>query len=66
MYIRFEQFNCYDHVQRMNEERLPQNTLKWCPLGKIKGRPQNSWIQEVTTRMRAKGINSMEWTDREK
>jgi hypothetical protein len=28
--------------------------------------PQNSWIQEVTIGMRKKGINNMEWIDREK
>ena len=27
-------------------------------------RPQNSWMLEVTTGMREKGINNMEWIDR--
>jgi hypothetical protein len=30
-----------------------------------KGKSRNSWIQEVTTGMREKGINNMEWIDRE-
>ena len=29
------------------------------------GKPRNSWKQEVTTGMREKGINGMEWIDRE-
>ena len=41
----------------MNEERLPQEDLKWCPPGRRrKGRPRNSWMQEVTTGVREKGI----------
>ena len=31
-----------------------------------KGRPQNSWMQEVTTGMREMGINNMKWIDKEK
>ena len=27
-YIRYKQLNLYDHVQRMNEERLPQKYLE--------------------------------------
>ena len=39
---------------------LPQNILEWCPSGRRrKGKTQNSWMQEVTTGMREKGINSM-------
>ena len=42
----------------MNEQGL-------CPLRrKRKGKPQNSWMQELTG-MREKEINSKEWIDRE-
>ena len=41
----------------MNEERLPRKSLEWCPPGRSrKGRPRNSWMQEVTTGMREEGI----------
>ena len=30
-----------------------------------KGRPRNSWMQKVTTGMRQRGINNLEWADRE-
>ena len=53
-------------MRRMKEERLPQNILGWCPPGRRgKGRPQNSEMQEVTSGTRERGINNMEWIDRE-
>ena len=37
-----------DHVQRMDQERLPRIILKWCPPGRRgKGRPRNSKMQEI-------------------
>ena len=58
--------NQYGHVQRMNEERLPRIILWFRPgrRRRRKGRPRNSWKQEVTV-MREKGTNNMEWIDRE-
>ena len=65
-YIRYKQLNWYDHVQGMDEERLPRKILELCRSGRIrKGRARNSWMQEVITGMREKGINNMEWVDRE-
>ena len=51
----------------MNEKILPRQILEWCPPGrrKIKGRSRNSWMQEVTTGMREKGTNNIEFVDRE-
>ena len=51
----------------MNEERLALKKLKWCQPGRRrrKERPQISCMQKVTTGMREKGINSMEWIDKE-
>ena len=41
--------------------------LEFCPFRRRrKGRSQNSWILEVTTRMREKGIDNMKWTDKKK
>ena len=37
----------------------------WKKKKERKGRPRNSWIQEVTTAMREKGINNKEWFERE-
>ena len=50
----------------MNEGRLPRKIFEWCPPGRRrKGRPQNSWMLEITTGMGQKEINNMEWVDRE-
>ena len=39
-------------MQRMGQGRLPRRILELCPPGRRrKGRPRNSWMQEVTTRM---------------
>jgi hypothetical protein len=48
------------HMQRMDEERLPRKNLERCPPGRRKVRPRSSWMQEVTTGMREKGIKNME------
>ena len=41
--------------------------MEWCPSGRRrrKGRPRNSWMQEITTGMREKGINNIKGIDRE-
>ena len=60
-YIRYKQLNWYVHVQRMDEERLPRKILECYPPGRPKrGRPRNSWMQEVTTVMRERGIGKLE------
>ena len=65
-YIRYKQLNWYDHVHRMDQERLPRRILEWCPPGRRrKGSPRNSWMQEVTTGIRERGIGDLEWVDRE-
>ena len=53
-------------IYNLNEESLPRKMLDWCPPGRRrKGRPRHSWMQEVTSGMREKGINNMKWVDRE-
>ena len=45
----------------MNDDRLPQTILEWCPPGsRRKERPRNSLMLEPTTGMREKEINNME------
>ena len=65
-YIRYKQLNWYGHVQRIDQERLPRRILVWWPPGRRrKGRPRNSWMREVKTGMRERGIGDLEWVDRE-
>ena len=56
-------------MQRTAEGRIPLKIMECCPTGRIrrrrKERPGNSWMQEVTTGMRGKGIDNLEWVDRE-
>jgi hypothetical protein len=47
----------------MNKERLTKRIFEWYQ--QQKERSRNSWKQEVTTGMRAKKINNMEWINRE-
>ena len=49
----------------MDQERVPRKNLEKCPTGRRKGRPRNSWMQEITTGMRERGIGDLEWLDRE-
>ena len=64
-YIRYKQLNWYGRMQRMDQERLPRRILEWCTPGRRRrGRIRNSWMQEVTTRMRERGIGDLEWVDR--
>ena len=58
-YIKYKQLNWYGYV-------LPRRILEWCPPGRQrKEKPRNSWMQEVTTGMRERGICDLEWVDRE-
>ena len=55
-YLRYKLLNWCVHVQRMDQEKLPRRILEWCPPGRRrKGRPRNSWMQEVTSGMRESG-----------
>ena len=50
----------------MDEERFLQKMLESCPHGKRrKGRTRNSWMEEVTAAVRERGINNLEWVERE-
>ena len=46
---------------KMDEQRFTPN-FGMVSVWKTKGRPRNSWMQEV---MREKGINNIGWIDRE-
>ena len=43
-YKRYKWLNWYGHMQRMDEKRLPQKMLDWCPPGRRrrKGGPRHS------------------------
>ena len=49
----------------MNEERLSQRIWEWRQVIIRKGTRRNLRMQEVTNGMTEKGINSMEWIDKD-
>ena len=60
-YIRYKQLNWYGHVQTIDQECLPRRILEWCPPGRRrKAKSRNSWMQEVTTGIRKRGIDDLE------
>ena len=62
-YVRYKLLNWYGHVRIMNEKRLSQKMLEWCPPGRRrrrKRRPRNSLMLEVKTVMKEKGIANIE------
>ena len=48
----------------MTSERIPRKRLEWYPPERRRTRRErswNMWKQEVATKMREKGINSIKW-----
>lgn len=41
--IKTKQLRCYGHAQRMSENRVPKQILRWTPQWK-RVRPQTSWM----------------------
>ena len=51
------QLPCYGHIQRMEEERLPKEVMKWRPPGRRKlGRPKLTWAEGIRGLMGEKGL----------
>ena len=66
-YKRFKRLNQYDHVQRMDEQRLPRKNFEWYPRGRRrKGRPRISWMQYKRDERERERIKNLEWVDRER
>jgi hypothetical protein len=56
--MRTKQLLWYEHVQRMEERRLPQEIIKWRPPGRRKrGRPKLTWAEGIRRTDGRKGIN---------
>ena len=61
----FIQLQCYGHVQRMEEGRLPKEVMKWRPPGRRKrGRPKHTWAEGIRGLMGEKGLMEEDWNDR--
>ena len=63
--IKTKQLQCYGHVQRMEEGRLPKEVMKWRPPGRRKrGRPKLTWAEGIRGLMGEKGLMEEDWNDR--
>jgi hypothetical protein len=55
----------YEHVQRMEEGRLPKEVMKWRPQGRRKlGRPTLTWTEGIRGLMREEGLMEEHWNYR--
>jgi hypothetical protein len=55
----------YGHVKRMPEERIPKLILEWVPAERRKrGRPRNTWMEEVHAAMTARNLEQNQWRNR--
>jgi hypothetical protein len=64
-YIKTKKLQCYGHVQRMEEEKLPKEVMKWRPPGRRKrGRPKLTWAEGIRVLMGEKGLVEGDWNDR--
>jgi hypothetical protein len=63
--INTKQLKWYGHVQRMEEERLPKQVMKWSPPRRRKrGRPKLTWVEGIRGLMGEKGLVEEDWNDR--
>jgi hypothetical protein len=63
--IKTNQLQWYGHVQRMEEERLPKEVMKWCPPGRRKrGRPKLTCAEGIRGLMGEKKLMEADWNDR--
>ena len=67
MNINTKQLQRYEHVQRMEEGRLPEEVMKWSPPGTRKrGRPKLTWAEGIRGLMGEKGLMEEDWNDSDK
>ena len=63
--IKKKQLQCYGHVQRMEEGRLPKEVMKGRPPGRRKrGRPKLTLAEGIRGLMGEKGLMEEDWNDR--
>jgi hypothetical protein len=63
--IKTKQLQCYGHVQRREEGRLPKEVMKLRPPGRRKrGRPKLTWAEGIRGLMGENGLMEEDWNDR--
>ena len=65
-YVRYKQLTWYGYIRRMQEERILRRVWELCAPGRRgRGRPRDTWMQEIMTGMKTKGLEQEDWNDRE-
>jgi hypothetical protein len=55
--VKTKQHQCYGHVQRMEEGRMPRKVMKWRPSGRRKrDRPKLTWAEGIRGLLGEKGL----------
>jgi hypothetical protein len=55
----------YDHVKRMQDERLPKLIMEWIPRERRKrGRPRKTWMEGVRAAMKTRHLEAELWLNR--
>ena len=63
--IERKRLQCYGHVKRMQEERLPKLIMEWIPEERRKrGRPRKTWMEEVQAAMEKRRLETDQWLNR--
>ena len=56
--IKMRRWRWYGHVLRMQDDRLPKQTIGWMPTGRRNvGRPRDTWRRTMNREMREKNLN---------
>ena len=64
--IKTKQLKWYEHIQRMEEGRLPKKVVKWRPPGRRKqGRPKLTWVEGIRG-LEENGLMEEDWNERDK
>jgi hypothetical protein len=63
--IKRKRLQWYDHVKRMQEERIPKLIMEWIPGETIKrGRPRKTWMEGVRAAMKTRHLEADQWLNR--
>ena len=64
--VQQKQMIWYGHLNRMPDERWPKQLFQWVPLERNKrGRPRQSWKQEMRRVMSLRSLHEGDWDNRE-
>jgi hypothetical protein len=64
--INTKRLKWYGYVQRMEEESLPKQVMKWNPPGRRKRvRPKLTWMERIRGVMGEKELVEEDWNDRD-